>query len=119
MRLSDWKGEDAIDLLADLLDPITEILGDEVWNARRKAGATRAELIKLALKGHKREVITILALLNKEDPETYEPSIIDLPVMLMDVLNDEALMELFQSQSQTELLASSGSVTENTEANEH
>lgn len=116
MKLSDWKGEEAIDLLADLLDPIAEIASDEVLRAKRKEGAKKLELVKLMLKSHKKSVITILALLNGEDPETYEPSLISLPAMVLELLNDEALIELFQSQGQMKPEESSGSATENTEA---
>ena len=117
MKLSDWKGEEAIELLADLLDPISEIFTDKEWNAKRKTGATKMELIKLALKGHKKAVLRIMALLNGEDPETYEPNIVQLPITIMQLLNDEDLLKLFQSQGQMMPEESSGSAMENTEAN--
>lgn len=115
MKLSDWKGEEAIDLLADLLDPVMQIVTDKELKEKREAKATRGELLKTALKGHKKEIITILALINGEDPEEYEPSLIELPGMVMEMLNDEALMKLFQSQDQTSPEESSGPVTGNTE----
>lgn len=117
MKLSEWHGEEAIDLIADLLEPLSAIFADEEWNKmRHKEGVTRVELVKFALKSHKKEVITILALLNKEDPNTYEPSLVELPIMIMDALNDEELMGLFQSQSQIKPEEFSGSATENIEA---
>lgn len=114
MKLSEIKGDNALDVLADLIDPVCEILVDKDIETAYNSG-DRMRAIKLGLKKHKRAVTTILALLNEEDPKTYKPALLMLPKMLMDVLNDEELMGLFSSQTQTEK-TSFGDATENTEA---
>lgn len=115
MRLSDYRGEDAIDLLADIIDPATEILGDTEFRDAVRAKMPRMTLVKMVLKKHKKEILEIMAIIDGEDPETYKPSALTLPVKLMDMLNDEELMQLFQSQGQTGEDVPSGSATENTE----
>ena len=112
MKLSDIRGEEAIEALADLIDPLTEILGDnEVGLALRNKNNLFA--VKHALKNHKKAVITMLAILDGEDPNTYSPSILTLPVKLLEVFNDKELGILFQSQGQ--MKTSSGSAMGNTQ----
>lgn len=115
MKLSDYKGEEALDLIVELLDPITKIMSDkQVAEAYQKV--SKLEAIKIAIKNHKTEVIEILAILDGEDPEEYEVNIFTLPVKILQILNDPELIKLFGSQGQTGGAKSSGSVLENIEA---
>jgi len=116
MKLSEIKGERALDLLVDLIDPITLILADEEIVKIYKSNLPNILLVKRLIGEHKKEVLTILALLNEEDPETYEPSLIALPKMLLDLLNDKELMDLFYSQDQMKGNESSGSAMETIKA---
>lgn len=117
MRLSDYKGEDAIDLLADILDPATEILADsKIKDAVRSKQLSRTEIIKMVLKEHKKAIIKIMAIIEGVDPDTYQPNVLTLPVKLVDMLNDEEFLQLFQLQGQMGEDAPSGSATENTKA---
>lgn len=117
MRISDIKGEKALDVIADLLDPVAEISTDNEVRTLLGTGkaADRKKAIKLGIKNHKKAVITMLAVLNDKDPETYEPSIYALPMMLLDILNDPEVKTLFGLQEQTSDGISSGPVQENTE----
>jgi len=117
MKLSEIKGERALEVIADLIDPISRLLKDDMFK-KKVQGDNRLDAVKYLLKNHQRDVIEILALINDADPKTYAPSLIELPMMLMDLLSDPDVMSLFGSQSQTTHLASTGSVTENTEAQE-
>ena len=118
MKLSEIKGEAALDAVADLIDPITDIAKDRIL-----VGLIRLknypEAIKLSIKAHKKCVIQILAILNQQDPNTYEPSLVDLPRMLLDLINDPMLADLFQSQAETTEETSSSSAMENTGASEN
>lgn len=116
MKLSDIKGEKAIEVIADLIDPFKKIASDGVF--REKIASDRVEGVKYLLKHHSKTVIEILAVINEEDPQTYEPNVFALPVMLLDFFNDPMVSELFGFQSQTTDKTSSGSVTESTEAPE-
>lgn len=114
MKLQDIKGEKALIILADLIDPIKELSGDAVF--RKMLDGDKLEAVKYLLKNHTSTIVKVLAILNEEDPNTYEPNLLTLPVMLLDFFNDPIVTELFGLQSQTDQSASSGSVTENTEA---
>ena len=118
MKLSEIKGEHALDVLADIIDPVVEITGDEKVSKAIKAGKPKLLIAKLIMKGHKKSIITILALLNGEDPKTYEPSLIELPKMILELLSDEELVKLFQSQGQMMDSAYFGSATENSKTEE-
>ena len=117
MKLSEIKGERALEVLADLIDPIKELLKDEELKKMRNE-SNKLDIVKYLLKQHKKEMLTILALISGENPETYEPSILTLPVMVMDLVNDPDIAGLFGLQSQPMEQASSGSATVNTEATE-
>ena len=98
MKLSDIKGERALDVLADLIDPVAEILGDKEISEALQSGKAPAKAIKLALKNHKRAVLDMMAAIDGEDPETYQPSLFVLPKRILDLLNDPEVQQLFASQ---------------------
>jgi len=114
MRLSDFKGEKALDVMVDLMEPIIEIMTDDKVKTPYQAGL-RLEAIKKALKGHKKAVLTILALLADKDVEEYEPSMVEIMAGLAELFNDPDVISLFTSQSPTTSEKTSGSATENTE----
>lgn len=124
MKLSDYKGEEALDVLADIIEPLTVILGDPEMQelAKQKDGAM-IRYVKPMLKNHKTELIEILARLDNEPVETYREKItlVTLPLKVLEFINDPEVQNLFTSQTQSEVtpLASFGSVMENIEANEN
>ena len=115
MKLSEIKGEQALDVLADLIDPVSEIVADKEIYSAVKAKVPSLKVAKLAIKAHKKAVISILAILDGADPEQYQPNIFELPKKLMEIINDPMVEELFTSQSQPITGASSGSAMEITE----
>lgn len=115
MKLSEYKNEDALDLLADLLEPVATLFSDEKLVSLIKGGGTKLEAIKYALKEHKGSIVEILARLDGKEPKKYEGNIITMTKSLIEITNDEELMSFFTSQGQTTEKKSSGSVTENTE----
>lgn len=114
MKLSDIKGEAALDALADLIEPAAEIMTDEQF-VKCIRNNNRVKAVKLALKNHKQAIITIMAVLDGKKPEEYEVNILTLPAKLLEVLNDPDVMNLFQLQG---TVTSSGSAMENTEDEE-
>lgn len=100
MKISEIKGEQALDTLADLIEPVARILADKEMEQAIRGGEPKLLLVKKMLKGHKAEVIEILAALDGADPATYEVNLLTLPVKLLEILNDEALTSLFTSQGQ-------------------
>ena len=58
MKLSDYKGEAALDKLAEIIEPLTIMLADPVMQEIAKSGSS--SMIKYAkpmLKNHKKEVL--------------------------------------------------------------
>ena len=130
MRLSDIKGDRVFDVIADIIDPIANIASDETASALFKLeklseGMTaKAFLLERArkavpalLKGHKSDIITVLATIEGVSSKEYRASLTLAKLMqdTAELLTDEAFGELFISaQSGT----SSGSAQENTEDKE-
>lgn len=117
MRLTDIKGEEALDFLADIMDPIISIMSDkEVQDAFR--ADDRLTAIKLLLRSHKKETIQIMAIMDGEgdavEAYTEKVNILTLPKKLLALFNDPEVMALFTSQGQMTDGADSGPVTEST-----
>ncbi len=123
MKLSDYKGDEALDLLADIIEPFTYIFADKEIQALAKKRAAPIKYVSPALKNHKEEVYTILARINQVPVEEYKKnmSIVEVPMQLMSLFTTPEIRSLFTSQSQTISTseASSGSATESTEAKEN
>lgn len=110
MKLSEVKGEKALDMLADLIEPIMEIIEDKEVSkilksrhSKDKADSTKIILgraVSVAIKNHKKAVITILATLDDIPVDQYECNLLSLPKKMMDIINDPAIFDLFTSQSQ-------------------
>lgn len=117
MKLSDIKGEEAFDVLADIVDPIAKIAADKQVRKEYASSKPKLYVVKYIVKNHSKELIEILARLNLKTVEEYRETLnlVSLPLELMELLNDPDILAIFQSQSQAEE-TSSGSVTENTEA---
>jgi len=107
MKLSEIKGEKALELLADIIDPLTTILADEEV---KEAANDRVKAIQVVLRKYPAEIIYILALLNQEDPETYQPSLLALPKMLIELTEDEEFKAVFTSAAMTAGFEHSGDV---------
>lgn len=113
MKYKDFEGEKALDVLADLIEPAAEIMSDKNVAEQARAGK-RMAAIRAAIKDHKKSVITMLAVLNDEDPATYKPKLLTLPMMLLEILNDPDIADLFTSQGQEMEENASGSAMGNT-----
>ncbi len=126
MKLSDIKGVDAIDTVADLMEPIAKIATNEKIKelgnkfAQDMKGANEKEKIALKiryardiLKACPQEIIEVFAILDRTPVEEYEFSLASLPQKIVELINDPYIMELFGLQSQEQ--TSSGSAMENTE----
>lgn len=113
-KLSEFCGEDALEVLADIIEPASEIMTDKeliaLFRSRQMAKASA-----LALRHHPKSILRIMARLDEADPATYSPSLIQLPKMLVELFNDPELVDLFTSQGRTTDQTNSGSATENSE----
>lgn len=111
MKLSDLKGEAALDALADMIEPASEIMTDTHFVKCLRDG-NRMKAVQLALRNHKKAIIAIMAACDGKKPKDYEVNILSLPKKLLEIFNDPEVVSLFQSQGQT-TSTSSGSATEN------
>lgn len=112
MRL-ELSNEDSLDLFADLLEPVAEILSDKTVTKEFRKGK-RLGAVKTAIKSHKKAVIEVLALLDGEDPESYHIDVMTLPIKAIELLNDPAVQRVFTSLAQMTKENASGPVTDNT-----
>ena len=113
-RLSEYKDEEALDLLADILNPTVEIMQDEAVQKFFNKGdenMTVADVVTLVIKTHKKAVMQIMAALEGVPSEEYHCNIFTLPVQLMQVVNDPDLRAFFALQGQTDSASTSGSAT--------
>ena len=114
MKLSDFKDERAIEVVADLLEPIGRIAANPE-NAQAKKG-NLLQFAAAMLKNSKKEVMELLAILSDTKPEDYHCTAASILKDLLDMLNDPELMQLFGLRSQTREETASGSAAENTES---
>ena len=113
MKLSEYQGEDALDILADLIEPVGEIMSDkEIGEVFKK---NRFKAIGLAIKNHKKAVMQIMATIDGVPVEEYKCNVFTLPVKILELLNDQDIVQLFTYQGQTGGANSSGSASENIE----
>lgn len=98
MRISDFKNEDAIELLADLIEPTANILSDKEIQDAFKANVNKMTIAKKCLKLHKSDVLEILAIVNGQTPEEYTCNPISILVDLLAILNDKELVDFFVQQ---------------------
>ena len=122
MRLSEIKGVDAIDVIADVIDPITKILANKAIQDVIEKKRPVLLIAKTILKEEKEAILEVLAVLHNENPKEFNPSLIELPIMLVqliqDVMNNKELVDLFQSQEMTTASVSSFPAMQNTEGTE-
>lgn len=117
MRLSDIKDENALDVLAEIIEPLGEILSDEeVKKAWEKS--KRLKAISVAIKNHKESVIYIMAALDGIPVEEYKINLLTLPAKIIEIISDPMLTDFFSSQGQKLEENNSGSAMENTEGKE-
>ena len=107
MKLSEIKGERCLDVIADLIEPIANIAADpeasrlfkpekapERMTPSEFAVAKARECAPALLKGHRGDVIAILAALEGVSPEEYAEGLDMLKLVggLVELLSDEALL---------------------------
>lgn len=114
MRLSDYENEDALDLLANIMLPASEIMMDKEVVKLYKSNKPVIHTVALILKNHKRSAIEIVAALHREDPDKVRFNAITLANDVLELLNDPELLQVFTSQSQITDSKPSGSATANT-----
>lgn len=111
MKLSEIKDEKALEVLADILDPISTICADKAVSDAFK-NDTKIGAIRILLKAHKTEVIEIMAALDGVSVEKYHCNLLTLPAKIIEILNDPEIVSLFSYAEQTVDSNTSGSASE-------
>ena len=115
MKLSDIKGDRVLDVIADIIDPIANMVQDkdvaamfkheavpEGMDARDFFAKRMCKGLPVVLKGHKADIIAIMAAIDGVTPEQYTESL-DFPKLFTDVMElvtDDAFLD-FLSSSET------------------
>lgn len=112
-KLSEYQNEEAIDLLADILDPVAMILGDKKVQTLIKSNVPKLKIVQHLLKNHSKEVVKVLARLEGKKVSEYKCNILTLPKVMLEIMDDEELVNFFQSQVQSSDVSASTSATAN------
>lgn len=118
-KLSDYKGDEAIELWADLLEPIAKIAGDGEVRKIWESGLPKILVAKKILKMYKKEVTEILLRID-DTPLTGLNIIIRLVNIITEIDDAEELKDFLSLSGQEKTVnVSTGSVMENTEDGEN
>lgn len=118
-KLSDYKGDDAIELWADLLDPLTTIFTDNEIKGVVQQGKNKIIIAKTLLKKHKSEAVEIMT---RIDPEPIDGLniITRLIALLSEIGENEEIKSFFGYAEEVKTDSeSSGLHMVNTEAKEN
>lgn len=112
MKLSDIKGDRVLDVIADTIDPIANIVQDkdvaamferkavpEGMDARDFFAKRMRKGLPILLKSHKADIIAVMAAIEGVTPEQYAESL-DLPKLFTDVMElvtDNAFLDFLSS----------------------
>ena len=118
-RLSEYKNEEALDLLVEIMEPAAELMSDKdtINLLYSKAAGDRMKGVKQMIAEHKGAVIEILAALEGVPVNEFECSIFALPTRLLEILNDKELLSFFMDQQTQNSETSSSSAMDHTQEN--
>lgn len=114
-KLSDFKDEKGIEIAADVLSVILEILSDEK-NRAQKNEKRPVKMFSAFMKNTPEKMKEIFAILSEIDPAEYACDGAEAMTNMLILANDPVMMTLFFSQSQSSEGKTSGSGLGNTEA---
>ena len=112
MKLSEFKDDAALELIADIIEPATEILADPA--IKESFSRSKMAAIKVAIKNHKSAIKEIIARLDGKTPDECHFTAISLPIKLLSMFNDPDLQQLFTSSGQKADETACSSASENT-----
>ncbi len=131
MKLSDIKGDRVLDVIADIIDPIANMVQDKDVAAMFKREAVPDGMdardffakrmckgLPVLLKGHKADIIAVMAAIEGVTPEQYAASL-DLPKLFTDVMElvtDDALLDFLSSSETGKGADAPGSASASSEA---
>lgn len=131
MKLSNIKGDRVLDVIADIIDPIANMVQDKDVAAMFKCEAVPDGMeasdffakrmckgLPVLLKSHKADIIAIMAAIEGVTPEQYAASL-DFPKLFTDVMElvtDDAFLNFLSSSETGKGADAPGSALESSEA---
>lgn len=131
MKLSDIKGDRVLDVIADIIDPIANMVQDKDIAAMFKYEAVPDGMeardffakrmckgLPVLLKSHKADIIAIMAAIEGVTPEQYAASL-DFPKLFTDVMElvtDDAFLNFLSSSETGKGADAPGSASASSEA---
>lgn len=131
MKLSDIKGDRVLDVIADIIDPIANMVQDkdvaamfkreavpEGMDARDFFAKRMCKGLPVLLKGHKADIIAVMAAIEGVTPEQYAESL-DFPKLFTDVMElvtDDAFLDFLSSSETGKGADAPGSASASSEA---
>lgn len=131
MKLSDIKGDRVFDVIADIIDPIANMVQDkdvaamfkreavpEGMEARDFFAKRMCKGLPVLLKGHKADIIAVMAAIEGVTPGQYAESL-DFPKLFTDVMElatDDAFLDFLSSSGTGKGADAPGSVSGSFEA---
>lgn len=100
MKLSEYKNEQALEILGKMIAPVSKILANDKVKKAYADGTDKLGFIQALLTEHPKEIIEILAILDNTPVDEYEISLTTLPKKVLEIMNDEELRDFFASQGQ-------------------
>lgn len=94
-KLSEIQDDEAMDLLADIIDPLMEISSDPKIKEMSEKKATRLEIVKYVMKNHRGPLKLIMAKLEGVPVEEYHYNVLTLPITLLEIFNEPEVSKLF------------------------
>lgn len=122
-KLSEFKDDEAMDVLAEVIEPVAELCTDKEFvqlvrgDKSKGIKPDRIKATQKAITDHRKAVVKIMAVLNETPVEEFHYNIMTLPMMFVKMLNDKELLAFFQYQGETDLETRSGSAMANIEEN--
>ena len=118
-KLSEIKDDEAMDVLAEILEPASNLIKNEKFKIAirgdKDTKPNRLEAVKIALTENRKDIVTIMAVLEGVPVDEFHYNLFTLPKMILDFFNDKEMLDFFHYQAETDSETPSGSVTENTE----
>ena len=109
MKLSDIKGERTLELMSDLIEPVTSIASDKKVSSLLVRSNDEDEVkdglknvAREVLRSHRSDVIEILAALEGVDAKEYAETLTPMKLVrtLMEIVNDSELVSFFTQLSE-------------------
>lgn len=116
MKISEFKGANAIEFIGDIIEPVSKIFSDEIVRGFFSKNAdNKSAIVKHICKEYATEAIEVLAAMQGITPEEYEGNPFTIMMQVFEIMNDPDLLSVFTSSEQKTASTSFGSASTNSE----